>query len=170
VPGQGNGGNNQRRPFGGPGQRSGGQARGGVIHPRRSGGFGPRGNNAPGSNSGQPSHFVSNILKGSGLIFFCKDCEKVVDVIPLGKKFVYKCAICKTKNVAFGTEKSVKNFFKVEVAETPAEPAKTVEQATSQTTAEAVSGVAAAPVEQPVVAPVEVVENGKPIPEEGAER
>jgi hypothetical protein len=57
---------------------------------------------------------TSNNLKGTGLIFYCKDCEKVVDVIPVGRKFVYKCAICKTKNVAFGTEKSIRNFFHVE--------------------------------------------------------
>lgn len=57
---------------------------------------------------------TSNNLKGTGLVFYCKDCEKIVDVIPVGRKFVYKCNICKTKNVAFGTEKSIRNFFHVE--------------------------------------------------------
>jgi hypothetical protein len=55
--------------------------------------------------------YISNNLKGQGIIFYCKDCEKIVDVIPVGRKFVYKCAICKTKNVAFGTEKSIRNYF-----------------------------------------------------------
>lgn len=70
---------------------------------------------------------TSNNLKGTGLIFYCKDCEKVVDVIPVGRKFVYKCAICKTKNVAFGTEKSIRNFFHVE--EAAPGPAATTEKA-----------------------------------------
>lgn len=63
---------------------------------------------------------TSNNLKGSGMIFYCKDCEKIVDVFPVGRKFVYKCSICKTKNVAFGTEKSIRNFFHVEESATPA--------------------------------------------------
>ena len=59
------------------------------------------------------------------MIFYCKDCEKVVDVIPVGRKFVYKCAICKTKNVAFGTEKSIRNFFRVEKEKPGMAPAGT---------------------------------------------
>ena len=58
-----------------------------------------------------------------GVIFYCKDCEKVVSVTPVGRKFVYRCNICKTKNVAFGSEKSIKNFFHIKdepVTESPA--------------------------------------------------
>jgi hypothetical protein len=55
----------------------------------------------------------NNFPKDSGIVYFCKDCEKLVDVTPLGRKFVYKCNICKTKNVAFGTEKSIRNFFHI---------------------------------------------------------
>jgi hypothetical protein len=65
---------------------------------------------------------TGNNPKGMGMIFYCKDCEKIVDVIPVGRKFVYKCAICKTKNVAFGTEKSIRNFFHVEEAAPAAAP------------------------------------------------
>lgn len=56
--------------------------------------------------------FVDNKLPAD-LIFFCKDCRKIVETVPVGKKFVYTCAICKTKNVAFGTAKSIKNFYRV---------------------------------------------------------
>jgi hypothetical protein len=49
----------------------------------------------------------------SPVIFYCKDCEKIVDAHKLGRKYVYKCAICSTKNVAFGTDKSIKSFFRV---------------------------------------------------------
>jgi len=48
-----------------------------------------------------------------GIVFYCKDCEKIVEVDRVGKKFVYRCRECKTKNVAFGTEKSIVNYFHV---------------------------------------------------------
>lgn len=49
----------------------------------------------------------------SPIIFYCKDCGKIVDTERIGKKYVYKCKVCGTKNVAFGTDKSVKSFFRV---------------------------------------------------------
>lgn len=52
-------------------------------------------------------------MKGLDVVFFCKDCDKIVDVIPVGRKFVYKCAICKTKNVAFGTDKAIRNYYRI---------------------------------------------------------
>lgn len=53
-------------------------------------------------------------LKGKGpIIFYCKDCEEIVDTDKVGRKYVYKCKKCGTKNVAFGTEKSIKSFFRV---------------------------------------------------------
>lgn len=47
------------------------------------------------------------------IVFYCKDCEKIVKGIKVGRKYVYKCPFCSTKNVAFGTEKSIKNFYNV---------------------------------------------------------
>ena len=48
------------------------------------------------------------------VIFYCKDCEKIVDTNRCGRKYVYKCKKCGTKNVAFGTEKSIFSFFRLE--------------------------------------------------------
>jgi hypothetical protein len=59
---------------------------------------------------------VDNRLK-EPIVFFCKDCQKIVDVKPVGRKFCYRCAICDTKNVAFGTEQSVRNFYHVDEIE-----------------------------------------------------
>lgn len=59
------------------------------------------------------------------IIFYCKDCQEIVDTDKVGGKYVYKCRKCGTKNVAFGTVKSIKNFFKIEdkPEEEPAEEA-----------------------------------------------
>lgn len=58
-----------------------------------------------------PSENTAN--SASPIIFYCKDCGKVVNTERVGKKYVYKCKICGTKNVAFGTDKSIKSFFRV---------------------------------------------------------
>lgn len=53
-----------------------------------------------------------NILK-QNVVFYCKDCKKIVEASPVGRKFVYRCKSCNTKNVAFGTEKSIRNFYHI---------------------------------------------------------
>lgn len=61
----------------------------------------------------------------SGVVFYCKDCERIVDAHQVGKRYVYSCNVCHTKNVAFGTEKSIRSYFHFdEVAEKPQEDAK----------------------------------------------
>ncbi|MFA6521063.1 MAG: hypothetical protein WCT53_01625 [Candidatus Gracilibacteria bacterium] len=52
----------------------------------------------------------------SRIVFFCKDCEKIIAGIKVGRKYVYKCPLCSTKNVAFGTEKSIRSFYHVKEA------------------------------------------------------
>lgn len=47
------------------------------------------------------------------IIFYCKDCMEIVDAKKIGKKYIYSCPKCKGKNVAFGTEKSIKNYFHI---------------------------------------------------------
>ncbi len=47
----------------------------------------------------------------TGVAFYCKDCERIVDAHQVGRKYVYSCNICRTKNVAFGTEKSIRSYF-----------------------------------------------------------
>ena len=58
------------------------------------------------------------------MIFYCKDCEEIVETIRCSRKYVYKCKKCGTKNVAFGTKKSIRGFFRLEEAEKKAEKEK----------------------------------------------
>ena len=58
---------------------------------------------------------MDNKEKNAGnILFYCKDCEQIVDTEKVGSKYVYKCKKCGTKNVAFGTKKSIYNFFHLE--------------------------------------------------------
>lgn len=74
----------------------------------------------------------------SPIVFYCKDCEKLVDASKFGKRYVYTCKICGTKNVAFGTEKSIKNFFRIpeEKKEEAPVPVSTAAKATSAKSSE----------------------------------
>jgi len=51
------------------------------------------------------------------IIFYCKDCSEIVDTIRLGGKYIYKCKKCGTKNVAFGTPKSLRGYFRLDEKE-----------------------------------------------------
>ena len=53
--------------------------------------------------------------KKSKIVFYCKTCEKIIEnPKKMVRKYVYICPHCKTKNVAFGTEKSIMNFYHIE--------------------------------------------------------
>lgn len=45
------------------------------------------------------------------ITFFCKECKEVAEVHRDGKKYVFNCKKCGGKNVAYGTWKSVADFF-----------------------------------------------------------
>ena len=67
-------------------------------------------------------NFIDNRNLPKPIVFYCKDCEKIVGTKAVGRKYVYKCGICGTKNVAFGTEKSVLNYYRVEETKEPPKP------------------------------------------------
>lgn len=46
------------------------------------------------------------------IVYFCQDCKKEVTPKRIGKKFKFSCTECKNKQVSFGTEKSIDNYYK----------------------------------------------------------
>lgn len=48
------------------------------------------------------------------IVFYCKDCHKVAEVKRIGRRYAYTCSVCGTKNVAFGTFRSISQYFGVE--------------------------------------------------------
>lgn len=56
----------------------------------------------------------NNNLDEEAIVFYCKDCEEITDATKCGKRYVYKCKKCGTKNVAFGTKKSISNYFRLQ--------------------------------------------------------
>ena len=49
----------------------------------------------------------------SKIIYFCRDCKKMTKPKRVGKKFQFSCTECKGKNVSFGSEKSIDNYYKL---------------------------------------------------------
>lgn len=56
-------------------------------------------------------------LEGNGLpakiVYFCPECKALITPKRIGNKFRFSCAECKCDKVAFGTEKSVANFYRL---------------------------------------------------------
>jgi uncharacterized Zn finger protein len=47
------------------------------------------------------------------IVFYCKDCHDIRPVKRAGRRYVYTCSACGTKNVAFGTPRSIERYFRV---------------------------------------------------------
>jgi len=47
------------------------------------------------------------------ILFYCRDCKKIVEGVRKGTKYEYTCPDCKGERVAFGTEKAICDFFSV---------------------------------------------------------
>ena len=56
----------------------------------------------------------NKLNKDPAIFFYCKDCKQLVETRRVGQKYVYICKKCGTKNVAFGTKKSLETFFRIE--------------------------------------------------------
>lgn len=47
------------------------------------------------------------------IIFYCRDCKKIVDAVKKGSKYEYTCPVCKSERVVFGSQKAICDFFQV---------------------------------------------------------
>lgn len=56
-------------------------------------------------------------VEGTGLpakiVYFCRDCKQLVKPQRVGKKFLFSCELCKGQNVSFGSDQSIRNFYRI---------------------------------------------------------
>ena len=57
--------------------------------------------------------FIKDTGLSAKIIYYCQDCEKLIQSKRIGKKFRFSCPDCKGKNVAFGSEKSILNYYHI---------------------------------------------------------
>ncbi|MFH0776880.1 MAG: hypothetical protein V1936_04700 [Patescibacteria group bacterium] len=52
-------------------------------------------------------------IPAAKLVFYCKNCQELVDAKQTKKKFTFRCPKCSKTEVAFGTEESLKNYYRI---------------------------------------------------------
>jgi hypothetical protein len=66
--------------------------------------------------------YVSETGIAARIVYYCRDCKKLVRPERVGKKFKFKCTDCKGENVAFGSEQSIRNFYRLPEEKTESKP------------------------------------------------
>ncbi|MBI5412306.1 hypothetical protein HZA43_04000 [Candidatus Peregrinibacteria bacterium] len=61
-----------------------------------------------------PEPKTAESVAAAKILYYCRDCKKAIAPVRIGNKFQFKCGDCKNKSVAFGTEKSIHNFYDIE--------------------------------------------------------
>jgi predicted SprT family Zn-dependent metalloprotease len=64
--------------------------------------------------------FVNETGQAAKIIYFCRDCQKITTPKRIGKKFKFACSICSKENVAFGSEQSIRNYYRLPTGDGPA--------------------------------------------------
>lgn len=64
-------------------------------------------------NSENRENEASSVANEIPIVFYCKDCRALVESEKIGNKYMYKCLTCGGENVAFGTPKSIANYYHV---------------------------------------------------------
>ncbi len=57
--------------------------------------------------------YIKDTGEPAKIIYYCRDCEKIIKPKRIGKKLRFTCDECKGNNVAFGSEQSIANFYRI---------------------------------------------------------
>lgn len=59
--------------------------------------------------------YDNKYIQGKGIstkiVYYCRECNKLIAPKRIGKKFQFRCSECKGTNVSFGTEKSIASHY-----------------------------------------------------------
>ncbi|MFH1012821.1 MAG: hypothetical protein V1760_03690, partial [Candidatus Peregrinibacteria bacterium] len=59
------------------------------------------------------SHYIKDTGIPAKIVYYCPECEKLIAPKRIGKKFRFSCQECKCDAVAFGTEESIGNYYRI---------------------------------------------------------
>ena len=59
--------------------------------------------------------FIADTGLPAKIVYYCRDCEKLIKPKRMGKQFKFACTVCNGDNVAFGSEQAIQNYYKVPV-------------------------------------------------------
>ena len=47
------------------------------------------------------------------IVYYCRECKKMVTPKRIGKKLSFKCSECEKESISFGTERSISNYYNI---------------------------------------------------------
>ncbi|MBI5422177.1 hypothetical protein HZA44_03510 [Candidatus Peregrinibacteria bacterium] len=65
------------------------------------------------SESPVDKKFVEDTGLPAKIVYYCRTCKKLVNPKRIGKKFQFSCSVCNGVNVAFGSDKSIRDFYRL---------------------------------------------------------
>jgi len=65
------------------------------------------------SDSEVDKNFVSDSGQPAKIVYYCRECKKVVNPKRIAKKLSFKCPECDKDEVSFGTENSIANYYNI---------------------------------------------------------
>ncbi|PIS32082.1 hypothetical protein COT40_01955 [Candidatus Peregrinibacteria bacterium CG08_land_8_20_14_0_20_41_10] len=60
-----------------------------------------------------PEEIKNPDLPRGKIIYYCKDCKEIVEGVQVGQTYTFKCPKCNLRGIAWGTEQSIKNVYKL---------------------------------------------------------
>lgn len=76
------------------------------------------------SDVAKDPRFTGETGQPAKIAYYCQDCKKLVPPKRVGNKFVFSCQACKKDVIAFGTEKSLGNYYRIPGMKAGADPKK----------------------------------------------
>ena len=68
-----------------------------------------------------PQEFTEGAGVATKIIYYCRDCEKIITPKRIGKKLAFSCSECKGSKVSFGREESIINYYRIKGAKLKSE-------------------------------------------------
>jgi len=65
------------------------------------------------SNTVVDKKFILETGLPAHIVYYCRDCQKLTKPKRVGKKFIFACEVCKGQNVAFGSDQSIRNYYRL---------------------------------------------------------
>ncbi|MFH0837783.1 MAG: hypothetical protein V1880_00770 [Patescibacteria group bacterium] len=59
------------------------------------------------------SAFTEDSGQPAKIVYYCRECKKIVAPKRIGKKLSFKCGECDKEEVSFGTEKSITSYYNI---------------------------------------------------------
>ncbi|MBN2306931.1 hypothetical protein JXD20_03005 [Candidatus Peregrinibacteria bacterium] len=57
--------------------------------------------------------FITETGQPAKIVYYCRECKKIVAPKRIGKKLSFKCGECNKESISFGTENSIASYYNI---------------------------------------------------------